>query len=127
MAGRSGQGSSGKRCCSRDCLKGTVNMKKLREVICVSGPLMSKIILVFEDGTKQTAGPHTAMTFGYLGEGPSNFSSFLSAAGFAFTDATKFCAPRVYRSDRTTMDGTITDDEIRWTDGTKTPIPNFPF
>jgi hypothetical protein len=107
--------------------RSTKTMKKLREVVCVSGPHMSKIILLFDDGTSQTAGPHTRMTFGYLGEGTRNFSAFLSSAGFAFTDATKFEAPCVYRNDGTTMKGTVSGNEICWSDGTKTPIPAYPY
>jgi hypothetical protein len=102
-------------------------MKKLDKVICVSGPQMSKIVLVFTDGTTQTAGPHTRTTFGYVGEGTRNFSSFLAQVGFAFTDATKFKAPCVYCSDGTSMEGTITGKEIQWVNGTKTSIPEFPY
>ncbi len=98
--------------------------RQLREIICVEHP--RKIILLFQDGRQVTAGPHTKMAFGYVGEGTRNLSSFLSAAGFAFTDATQFYAPRVYRRDGSTMNGTITGDEICWTDGTKTRIPEFP-
>lgn len=102
-------------------------MNKLRDVICVSGPQRSKIILFFEDGSSETAGPHTRMTFGYIGEGSRNFSSFLSSVGFAFTDASKFEAPCMYRSDGTMMKGTIQDGEICWPDGTKTTIPAYPY
>jgi hypothetical protein len=100
------------------------NMRKIQEVVCVEEPL--KIILYFQDGGWQTAGRHTQMAFGYEGGGPRNFSLFLAASGFAFTDATKFCAPRTYRSDGTTMDGTIVGDEIHWENGTTTRIPAFP-
>jgi hypothetical protein len=104
-----------------------LKMKKLREVVCVSGPHISKIILLFDDGTSQTAGPHPRMTFRYLGEGTRNFPAFLSSAGFAFTDATKFEAPCVYRTAGTTMKGTVSGNEICWPDGTKTPIPAYPY
>jgi hypothetical protein len=83
------------------------------------------MILVFNDGSWQTAGPHTRMAFGYIGEGSRNFSTFLSSVGFAFTDASKFEAPCVYRSNGTTMKGTIQGDEISWPDGTKTSIPEY--
>jgi hypothetical protein len=60
---------------------------RLAEVIYVSGPQRSKIILVFGNGATQTAGPHTKMTFGYIGDGTARFSSYLKQKGFAFTDA----------------------------------------
>jgi len=98
--------------------------KKLRAVICVERP--RKIILLFEGGDALPAGPQTKMGFGYSGEGPRNLSSFLKAAGFAFTEAEQFCAIRAYRNDGTIVEGSLVGDEIRWQDGTVTLVPEFP-
>jgi hypothetical protein len=94
----------------------------IREVICVSGPHMSTMFVVFRDGTRKDFSHHTGMGFGYAGGGPGRFSAFLREAGFAFTDASLFVAPRKYRFDGTSMGGIKTGNEVLWEDGTKTLV-----
>ncbi len=95
---------------------------RISEVICVSGPHMARMIVLYEDGTRKDAGYETGMGFGYAGGGPDRMSAFLRQAGFAFTDASRFVAPCRYRSNGTSMKGAIRDREIQWEDGSTTPI-----
>jgi hypothetical protein len=105
----------------------TSRAEVLSEVICVSGPHKSKIILVFGDGHTETAGVHTKQTFGYDGDGSARFSSYLKEKEFAFRDASQFKAPHRYCSDGSHMAGELIGNEILWEDGTTIRVPSFPY
>ena len=100
----------------------------IHEVICLSGPFNAKSILVFEGGIGLLAGADSyipILTFGYEGQGAYNFSAFLSAAGFAVSDATKFAPPLIVYSDGSITKGIRQGSDILWEDGNRTRVPKF--
>jgi len=101
----------------------------LQEVICLTGPHMARCILVFDGGVGLLAGAESyipILTFGYLGQGSHTLAAFLTAAGFAYTDAPAFQPPLIVCRDGSTIKGVTHGAEIRWEDGTTTPMPKFP-
>lgn len=100
----------------------------LVEVMCLDGPAEGDCLLVFQRGLGILAGYHSPigiLTFGYGGQGPRTFSSFLQSAGFRDSDATAFEPWSSVRRDGTKVGGTRQGRVIRWEDGSFSIMPTI--
>ena len=103
-----------------------------RDMIGAHGPLREvaflqkneNSLLVFADGVViPTLGATNMLTFGYHGQGPRYFSTFLSTAGFKETNVENINPPLKLRADGSQVRGTERAGLIEWEDGSETPTP----